>query len=262
YSVRSIGDVNSDQVGEALVGTQYYGGIGGKVYCLDADGDVTGVAPVAELSCGIAGEAVVLSWDFDEAAVLAGFNVYRMIVEEIESPAALRERLMERGTFSVREALAERAGLGAGSGGRERGFVRLNDELVQGCSYTDASAVDGTLYSYMVGAVTGDGSEVLTGPVEVLADFRVGELWLAHATPNPFRASASLEFAVPAGARAELGIYTPGGRLVRSLAAGEGRGTVVWDGLSDEHEPVAPGVYFVRLKAAGTSAHRKVVLLR
>ncbi|MCK5597111.1 MAG: T9SS type A sorting domain-containing protein, partial [Candidatus Eisenbacteria sp.] len=123
-------------------------------------------------------------------------------------------------------------------------------------------AVDGVSYSYMVGAVTDGGSEVLTGPVDVVADFGVGELWLAHATPNPFRTSASLGFAVPAGTRAELGIYTPGGRLVRRLTAGEGRGTVVWDGLSDEGEPVAPGVYFVRLKAAGKSAHRKVVLLR
>ncbi|MCK5596336.1 MAG: PQQ-like beta-propeller repeat protein, partial [Candidatus Eisenbacteria sp.] len=138
YSVRSIGDVNSDQVGEALVGTQYYGGTGGKVFCLDADGDVTGVAPIAELSCDIEGEAVVLSWSFDETAEFTGFNVYRMTVEEVESSAALRQRLTERGTFSVREALAERAGLGTGSGGREGGFVRLNDELVQGCSYTDA----------------------------------------------------------------------------------------------------------------------------
>ncbi len=262
YTVRSIGDVNSDQVGEALVGTQYYGGVGGKVYCLDADGDVTGVPPVADLSCGIDGETVVLSWVFSEAAGLAGFNVYRMVVEDVETSAALRQRLMERGVFSVREALAERAGLGVAGEERGSGFVRLNGELVQGCSYTDASAVDGTRYSYMIGAVTDDGSEVLAGPVEVLADFRVDNLWLAHAAPNPFRTSASLEFAVPAGASAELGIYTPAGRLVRRLAAGEGGGTVVWDGLSDKGEPVATGVYLVRLKAAGRSAHRKVVLLR
>jgi outer membrane protein assembly factor BamB len=262
YTVRSIFDVNSDQVRDALVGTQYYGGVGGKVYCLDADGDVTGVPPVAELSCGIDGEAVVLSWVFNEEAGLAGFNVYRMVVDEVETSAALRQRLMERGTFSVREALAERAGLGVAGEERGSGFVRLNGELVQGCSYSDASAVDGTRYSYMIGAVNEDGSEVLTGPVEVLADFRVNTLWLAHAAPNPFRISASLEFAVPAGAGAELGIYTPAGRLVRRLAAGGGGGTAVWDGRSDEGERVATGVYLVRLKAAGKSAHRKVVLLR
>ncbi len=59
-----------------------------------------------------------------------------------------------------------------------------------------------------------------------------------------------------------MGIYTPGGRLVRRLAADGGRGTVVWDGRSGEGEPVAPGIYFVRLKAAAKSMHRKVVLLR
>ncbi len=262
YSVRGLGDVNNDQVGEALVGTQYYGSTGGKVFCLDADGDVTGVAPIAELSCLVADEAVVLAWEFDESAGIAGFNVYRMEVEEVESSAALRRRLEERGGFSVAEALAERAGLGAGRDGVERGFVKLNDELVQGGTFTDEGAVDGMLYSYMVGAVADDGTEVLAGPVEVLADFRAGGLWLAQPAPNPFAATSSFAFAVPRGADAELGIYTPGGRLVRRLETGASEGSVVWDGRTNAGELASPGVYLIKLEAAGESAYRKVVFLR
>lgn len=260
YTVRSIRDVNSDQVGDALVGTQYYGSTGGKVFCLDADGDATGIAPIAELECLVEGEAVRLSWDFDESADVAGFNVYRMVAEEPESGEALHRRLTERGGFTVAEALMERAGLGAGS--RGEGFVKLNGELVQGRSFADASAVNGVLYSYMVGAVSDDGSEVLAGPVDVLADFGAGGLWLAPPTPNPFSATSSFEFTLPRGADAELAVYTPGGRLVRWLDIEAGRSSATWDGLSSTGEPVSPGVYLVKITAGGEGAHRKVVLLK
>ena len=205
---------------------------------------------------------MVLAWDFDESAGFAGFNVYRMNVEETESPEALHRRLAERGGFSVAEALAERAGLGSTGAGRGGGFIKLNGELVQGGSFTDAGAVDGVLYSYMVGAVGDDGTEVLAGPVEVLADFRVSGLWLAPPTPNPFAGTSSFEFAVPRGAGAELGIYTPGGRVVRRLDIAAGSSAATWDGLSSRGEPVSPGVYLVKLEAAGESAHRKLVFLR
>jgi outer membrane protein assembly factor BamB len=262
YTVRGIRDVNYDQVGDALVGTQYYGGTGGKVYCLDADGNEGGIPPAAELSCVVRGEAVVVEWSFDPSADLAGFNVYRSVAQETETPEELYRRLSERGLFTVERALAERAGLGPENDGRENGFTRLNDELVQGSSFTDASAVDGTRYLYMVGAVSEDGTEVLTGPVEVLADFRAAGVWLAPPAPNPFASSSTFEFAAPRDASATIAIYTPGGRLVRRLEVAGESGRVSWDGRSDEGRPVAPGVYLVRLEAGGSSAHRKVVFLR
>ncbi len=256
YTVRGIGDVNGDQVGDALVGTQYMSG-GGIVYCLDADGDATSVAPVAALDCRVTGESVVLTWDFDETAGLEGFNVYRMTVWETESAEELVRRLTERGTFSVREALAERAGEG-----RNDGFVRLNEELLDEPHYMDVTAVNGERYSYMVGALSSDGAEVFAGPVEVLADFSSGSLWLAAPAPNPFAASTTIQFAAPAGADVSLSVYDASGRLVRTLTAAASEGSVAWDGLSDGRAPVAPGVYFVRMESGGETAERKVVYLR
>ena len=256
YTVRGVGDVNGDYIPDAVVGTQYYGGTGGMVFCLDADGDETGVAPIAELDCRVGGGAVSLSWEFDETAGIEGFNVYRANLGQVESAPALRRRLTGEGAWSVAEALAERAGLKRGDGP-----VRLNDELVHGSSYRDESAVDGERYSYMVGAVTAD-REVFAGPVEVLADFSGSSVWLAPPAPNPFGRSASLEYAVPEGTDARVSIYSPSGRLVKMLDAGGGRGVVRWDGTAGDGSAVAPGVYLVRLEAGGETAFRKVVCLR
>jgi outer membrane protein assembly factor BamB len=259
YTVRGIGDVNGDQVADAVVGTQYMGG-GGKVYCLDADGDQTGVAPIADLRCAVEGEAVALSWAFDEDAALVGFNVYRAATGGVESSEDLRRRLTERGEFSVTRALAERAGLGEGS--RGEGFARLNSDLVQGSCYRDESAVGGARYAYMVGGVDGAGRETIVGPVEILADFRAMGLALSAPSPNPSRGGASFSFSLPQGAGGTLGIYTPGGRLVRSLEVAPGQASAVWDGRSVDGTPAAPGVYLVKLESGGKSAHRKAVLLR
>jgi len=258
YTVRGIGDVNLDQVGDALVGTQYMGGTGGKVYCLDADGDATGVPPVEDLACAMDGSAVALSWSFDYAADIQGFNVYRAVLGDRESPEQLTRRLTERGGFSVAAALAERAGLG--EGGRSDGFVRLNDALVTDRRFTDDTVADGVFYAYMVAAVHADGSESLAGPVEIRAQVNAGDLFLSAPSPNPFRADSVFSFAVPTGEQASLAVYTPGGRVVRRLDASGGRSA--WDGRSEDGERVAPGVYMVRLTSAGRSAEQKVVFVR
>ena len=130
--------------------------------------------------------------------------------------------------------------------------------------FIDAGVVDGVCYAYMVGAVSPDGEETLTGPVEILADLGTGSLWLAPPAPNPFGRLSTIEFSVPRGSETRLSIYSPGGRLVRRLLSGgaEGSGAAVWDGLSDEGVRVAPGVYLVRLEVGAESAHRKVVFLK
>jgi len=55
------------------------------------------------------------------------------------------------------------------------------------------------------------------------------------------------------------------GRRVRRLAAGRleaGTHHVEWDGHSDAGTEVAAGVYWIRLRAAGTERTAKVVKLR
>jgi len=259
YSVRGIGDTNDDGIGEALVGTQYQSG-GGRVYCLDCDGEGTAVPPVEEMACSVVDGGVLVSWKSGHVEGALGFNVYRMGVGESLPPGELRARAAQDGTDSVRSLLAARAGEGA-----REGLVRLNDEIIEAGEYLDRAVVDGARYAYVVGAVYDGGEEVLAGPVEILADLRTASVWLAPAAPNPLRTGSSLEFAVPAGFEASLSIYDPAGRLVRGLFSGASPGgpcAVSWDGRSNGGDPVASGIYFVRLEARGEVVTRKVAFVK
>ena len=84
--------------------------------------------------------------------------------------------------------------------------------------------------------------------------------------PNPFHDAIALSVVVP-GAPADqltIAIHDVAGRRVRTLAvpAGEGSGgprKIVWDGRNDAGAPVASGVYFARLTAAGRESVLRLV---
>ena len=106
-------------------------------------------------------------------------------------------------------------------------------------------------------------------------------LVLGSPAPNPFRSTASIAFGIPrtssqAGDNAWpdpdedkgdalVGIYSVTGRLVRTLRAGNltpGYYRVTWNGRNSHGEPVAPGVYIIRVSAKGHTASQKIILLR
>ena len=82
--------------------------------------------------------------------------------------------------------------------------------------------------------------------------------------PNPFSPETQITFDLPQAGKAELQIFSPDGRLVRKLVAGEhaaGRHTVRWDGMNDAGRKVPGGVYFYSLKAPGIEESRRMILL-
>lgn len=82
--------------------------------------------------------------------------------------------------------------------------------------------------------------------------------------PNPFSPETRIVFELPAPGQVELGIYSPDGRLVRTLVSGErpaGRQDVRWDGLDDSGRAASSGVYFYSLTAPGVAASRRMILL-
>ncbi len=91
-----------------------------------------------------------------------------------------------------------------------------------------------------------------------------GDFALAAPYPNPFNASTSIRYQVPAG-EVQIGIYNVSGQLVRTLAQGfvtAGSHTLSWDGRDAGGADVESGIYFCQLRSQQGSVTRKMVLLR
>lgn len=83
--------------------------------------------------------------------------------------------------------------------------------------------------------------------------------------PNPFNPETTIPFSLSLKGRVTLRIYDASGHFVVTLLdenRGAGEHVARWDGR-DARGAVAPtGVYFLRLEASGTTATRKLVLLK
>ncbi|MEW6752701.1 MAG: FlgD immunoglobulin-like domain containing protein [Candidatus Latescibacterota bacterium] len=89
--------------------------------------------------------------------------------------------------------------------------------------------------------------------------------WLAGAHPNPCNGSAVLAFTLSEPVPVQLALYDALGQRVRLLVDGPlaaGQHSPAWDGRDERGRPVASGVYFARLRAAGTTATVRLILLR
>ena len=117
----------------------------------------------------------------------------------------------------------------------------------------DVSAHDAT----NVTAVESDGGPVAPRPVasELLPN-----------TPNPFNPSTQIRFDLSFAGDVDLEVHDTRGRVVRRLASGtwyeRGRHAITWDGRDDAGHPASSGVYYVRLRAGGSTDARRVVLLK
>ncbi|MEZ5066885.1 MAG: FlgD immunoglobulin-like domain containing protein [bacterium] len=123
-------------------------------------------------------------------------------------------------------------------------------------------ALDGTQLEDLVaglvspyGLALGPASETATSAPDVA---RRGASGLVN-TPNPFRASTTLRFAISSSRPVSLTVHDVAGRRIRTLTRSEpfpaGEHAVVWDGRDDAGRSVAAGVYFVSL---GGDARRRV----
>jgi hypothetical protein len=90
-------------------------------------------------------------------------------------------------------------------------------------------------------------------------------LFLADPNPNPFVRRTTIGYGLPAPGPVHLAVFDVAGRRVRDLVEqvqSAGRQAITWDGLDGRGRPVAGGVYYVRLDAAGRELTRRVVLVR
>jgi len=89
---------------------------------------------------------------------------------------------------------------------------------------------------------------------------------LRQNTPNPFNPKTEISYDVPAdGGRVTIEIFDIAGNRVRTLLdefRGAGSHSVFWDGMDDQGQALASGVYFYRLEAPNVQATKKMMLLR
>jgi hypothetical protein len=94
-----------------------------------------------------------------------------------------------------------------------------------------------------------------------LGSFESGTLVFA---PNPFREVATARIRVLDDSFVRMDVYDVAGRRVLRGGArlAPGMQTMSWDGRDHSGRRAAPGTYFVRLQAGGTSTTSRLVLLR
>jgi hypothetical protein len=84
--------------------------------------------------------------------------------------------------------------------------------------------------------------------------------------PNPIVSRrAEIRFEVKVASPVELFVYDLEGRLVRNLMSGSapaGTQSTGWDATDDDGRAVAPGVYFLRMRAGDISEVKRITLLR
>jgi hypothetical protein len=81
--------------------------------------------------------------------------------------------------------------------------------------------------------------------------------------PTPIDTRGIITFEVPDSRRVRLVVYDAAGRHTRLIADrtfDAGRHAVTWDGLDDRGNPVASGVYWIRLETDETATRTAVVL--
>jgi len=83
--------------------------------------------------------------------------------------------------------------------------------------------------------------------------------------PNPFNRETVIRYRTAAAGRVRIALYTPAGRLVRTLVAepeSAGAHRAVWDGCNAFGVPVSSGVYLYRMTAGSFSRTKKMVVIR
>jgi hypothetical protein len=100
-------------------------------------------------------------------------------------------------------------------------------------------------------------------PEGVLADGLGTRLGPGH--PNPFRSSIRFPLAVARPGTVRVTVFDVMGRSIRTLVSGStapGEQEITWNGLDDQGERAASGLYLVRLEADGVVSTRTVHLVR
>ena len=116
--------------------------------------------------------------------------------------------------------------------------------------------------------VTGDDRVVFVNRYDFLSVDKINlpkSYALHNNFPNPFNPSTLIRFDLPVSDDAEISIYNMLGQKVKTfLMYNKSAGThsVRWNGVNQNNEQVAAGVYFYQLKTKNFTKMKKMVLVK
>lgn len=137
-------------------------------------------------------------------------------------------------------------------------------------TFLDRAVAPGVTYYYWIQIHEPDGTSFMNGPVHGRLESRAAMTWARSPVPNPVRRSALFEYAVghdvadSGPVDVSLQLVDLQGRVARTLAKGPrsaGEYRVTWDVSDDRGQRVAPGVYFLRLRAGDVAEQKKVMVV-
>ena len=143
-------------------------------------------------------------------------------------------------------------------------YTVLIDSVAAGVSeYSDENVpLNGETYFYWLQSA-GDGAEsekIASGNAVAYVDNAPDSFQFSSPYPNPFNASATIEYSIPAESRVNLTILNISGQIVSVLkdeVQAAGNHSVIWNAAG-----MPSGMYICTLKARGSFAAKKISLLK
>ncbi len=129
--------------------------------------------------------------------------------------------------------------------------------------FVDETARPGVRYIYSLVVEGEESGEVRL--LSVTAERAPLTVQLFQNHPNPFNPATSIRYSVPHASHVILNVYSPSGRLVRTLVnrkQSAGVHEVSWDGTNNAGDLVASGIYLCRLHVGKVTQSKKMTLLK
>jgi subtilisin family serine protease len=211
----------------------------GRIQCYEtiAAMKATGVT-LTSFTARAVDKGVRARWTTSSEKMLAGFNLYRRMVNE-----------------------------NAAATSNAASFVKLNQSYIKGRSpyvFDDVDVDAGASYEYLLEDVDLMGKAYAHGPVLVRAGGGVVPVtyWLAQSAPNPARDRAVVRFGLAEGfsGRTVVDVYDLSGRRVATVVDRDFNAGVYEVEVGTA--TLAPGVYVYRISAGPFHAAKRMVVVR
>ncbi len=184
---------------------------------------------------------VSLSWTSQTETNMRGYRVYRAEIQDIAEAVSITPIMIPATNSSTTTT-----------------YTHRDDEVCAGGSYW-----------YWLECLDFQGSDMF-GPINVTIPEEQAAPELPQGTalrniyPNPARIGdvTSMDVDVKAGETAEVSIYNSRGQMLKSFKLIEGFHQISWDGLDQQGNTCANGIYFCHINSASTNNTQKIVRVK